>query len=139
MQDYDSALTHALRAHEICAKTNDKSLTNVTAIVLRCKKQRWEHSEVLRVKQAQDLESTLLGLLARDTEEMLTDARGDEFERGIIREESEKKVQLMKEVFERSRGAGDKRRVVPEWVIDDISFDVMVDPVIVSFLFPYHY
>lgn len=131
--DYDAALTHGLRAHEICAKTNDKSLTQVTAIVLRCKKERWDHNEMLRIKQAQELETMLLGLMARDTEEMLTDAGDDEFEKGIIREENEQRAAQMKEVFDRARAQGDKKRVVPEWVIDDISFGIMVDPVIVSF------
>jgi len=35
-------------------------------------------------------------------------------------------------VFERARPKAERRRQVPDWAIDDISFCVMVDPVIVS-------
>lgn len=131
-KDFDSALTHALRAHEICAKTNDKSLTPVTAIVLRCKKERWEHLEKIRSKEAQALERTVLCLLNKDADEMLADPNVGDFERGLIREENEQRIEQLKGVFERARVQSERRREVPEWVIDDISFGIMVDPVIVS-------
>jgi hypothetical protein len=41
----------------------------------------------------------------------------------------------MRDVFEKARPKEEKRRQVPDWAIDDISFCVMVDPVIVSFCF----
>jgi STIP1 family protein 1 len=37
----------------------------------------------------------------------------------------------LRDVFERARAESDKRREVPEWAIDDISFGIMVDPVVV--------
>ncbi|KHN98982.1 Tetratricopeptide-like helical [Metarhizium album ARSEF 1941] len=128
-KDYESALVHALRAHEICSKTNDKSLTQITATVLRCKKERWEHRERLRPKEAHVLEATVLDLLAKDADEMLADPSIGEFEKGLIREDNEQRMQQVRSVFERARTQPDRKREVPEWVIDDISFGIMVDPV----------
>ncbi|OIW28303.1 U-box-domain-containing protein [Coniochaeta ligniaria NRRL 30616] len=39
-------------------------------------------------------------------------------------------MENMRAVFEKARSAEDRRRTVPGWAIDDISFEVMVDPVI---------
>ncbi|OAA48466.1 Tetratricopeptide-like helical [Metarhizium rileyi] len=128
--DYESALTHALRAHQICAKTNDKSLSQITATVLKCKMERWRHREKLRSKEAQTLERTVLDLLAKDADEMVADPSVDEYEKNLIREENEQRVQQLKSVFERARAHADRRREVPDWVVDDISFGIMVDPVV---------
>jgi STIP1 family protein 1 len=130
--DYDSALPHALKAHEICAKTNDKSLTQVTALVLKCKKERWEVKEKRRSKEAQGLERYLADLLSKDTETMLADPDVGESEKTAIREEGEQRLAQMRSTFERAREQSDRRREVPDWIIDDISFSIMVDPVIVS-------
>lgn len=43
-----------------------------------------------------------------------------------------RKSTLLSEVFERGRAESDRKRQVPEWAVDDISFCVMVDPVMVS-------
>ncbi|KJZ79953.1 hypothetical protein HIM_00667 [Hirsutella minnesotensis 3608] len=128
--DYDSALDSARRAHEICAATNDKSLAAVTAVVLRCKKERWEDREKKRRREAQDLELELLELLDLRRDEMIADAAEDETEKDIIREESAQKSAQLRHLFERARAQSEQRREVPEWTIDDISFGVMIDPVI---------
>jgi hypothetical protein len=49
-----------------------------------------------------------------------------------VEEEWRGKIERMREVFERARPKEERRRQVPDWAIDDISFCVMVDPVIVS-------
>ncbi|KAK2597393.1 hypothetical protein QQS21_006017 [Conoideocrella luteorostrata] len=128
--DYEESLSHAIQAHQICSTTNDKSLTAVTAMVLKCKKEQWDHKEKLRLRETKDLESDVLRLLTKDRDEMLAGAEGDEFEMGAIREESERKMGSLRDVFERARVQSEKRREMPEWLIDDISFGVMVDPVI---------
>ncbi|KAM4060497.1 u-box domain-containing protein [Hirsutella rhossiliensis] len=127
--DYDTALDNARRAHELCAATNDRSLAAVTAVVLRCKKERWEDRERKRGREAQDLERELLELLDKHRDEALADEE-DEAEAGLIRDESAQKASRLRDVFERARAQSDQRRQVPEWAIDDISFAIMVDPVI---------
>lgn len=135
MRDFDAALRSALAAHKLCAATNDRSLAAVTNLVLRCKKERWDDRERKRLREARDLEREVLDLLARDRDDALATANDDDIERREIAEESDAKMQRLKDIFERARAHDDRRREVPEWAIDDISFGFMVDPVIVSFDF----
>ena len=130
--DYDAALESALKAHSLCVSTDDvKSLPAVTNIVLQVKKARWEDKEKRRVREAKDLEREVLEMLGRERDEMLMSCE-DEVERNVITEESEQKISRMADIFERARAASEKRREVPDWAIDDISFGIMVDPVVVS-------
>ncbi|RDA95052.1 hypothetical protein CP533_2179 [Ophiocordyceps camponoti-saundersi (nom. inval.)] len=129
LADHDAALDNARRAHELCLASGDRSLATVTAIVLRCKRDRWEHRERHRHRSAGELELELAELLRLQTKELL-DAEPDEVEKASIRDEGQHKVDLLHDVFERSRSRSEQRCPVPEWAIDDISFGVMIDPVI---------
>lgn len=130
---YDDAVEHALTAHRLCAAALDKSLTTITAHVLRCKKERWDDREKRRVREDADLELEVLGLLEK---ERLAAAKEvgdlDEGSRREIEDEWRAKIERMRDVFEKARPTKQKRREVPDWAIDDISFCVMVDPVVVS-------
>ncbi|KAK5988115.1 E3 ubiquitin-protein ligase CHIP [Cladobotryum mycophilum] len=128
--DFDNAVTHALEAHTLCAATNDKSLAAVTALVLKCKKDRWDHLEKKRRRENQDLEREVLDLLRRDRDETLMAVGDDDFEKKTVREEAEGKMNMIAKMFEQTRAQSEKRREVPEWAIDDITFGFMVDPVI---------
>lgn len=136
---HGAALQHALTAHAHCASKNDKSLGAVTAVVLRCKKEGWEHKEKLRAREAQALEREVLALLARDSSHSVDAAleNGSALEADDVREEAKRKKDQIRDIFERARADAERKREVPEWAIDDISFGVMVDPVIVGF-FPFH-
>jgi STIP1 family protein 1 len=48
------------------------------------------------------------------------------------------KIEELRRTFEQAGLMGEegKRRKVPDWCIDDITFSVMLDPVVVSFPFP---
>ncbi|POR30975.1 E3 ubiquitin-protein ligase CHIP [Tolypocladium paradoxum] len=127
--DYDAALYNARNAHSLCVLANDKSLAAVTAMVLRCKRDRWADLERKRKRQGQDLEQELLELLGRRRDELLA-AETNDIERNSIQDETVYKMMLLQQVFERGRTQSEQLRHVPEWAIDDISFSVMVDPVI---------
>ncbi|KAK7403089.1 hypothetical protein QQX98_011154 [Neonectria punicea] len=129
LRDFDAALASALVAHGLCAASNDKSLAAVTALVLRCKKDRWDERERRRLRETRDLEREVLALLDADKAASLADSM-DDVERGEIEDEADAKAARMKLVFERARENSEKRREVPEWAIDDISFGIMVDPVV---------
>lgn len=131
LRDFDAALASALRAHALCAATNDKSLAAVTALVLKCKKDRWDERERRRVRETRQLETEVLGLLESDKHTAMADAM-DEMEQKEIEEESDAKASRLKTIFERAREDFERRREVPEWAIDDISFGIMVDPVTAS-------
>ena len=134
LRAFDDALRHALRAHALCVRAADKSLETITAHVLRCRKERWDDLERRRVRETGALEGEVLGLLEREREAALAEVgEGDGAAgREEVEEEWRGKMERMREVFERARPKEEKRRKVPDWAIDDISFCVMVDPVIVS-------
>ena len=129
--DYESALQSALSAHRLCAETNDRSLPNVTTQVLTCKQRRWEEREKRRVREGQDLERETIELMERERAEALQSCETD-IDRKIIREEWDHKIEQLRSTFERARPEAEKKREVPDWTIDDISFCIMIDPVIVS-------
>lgn len=129
--DHDGALTSALAAHAICAETNDRSLPAVTGMVLKAKKERWEEKEKRRTREDKVLEEEVIDGLRRELDRELEGVEG-EVARQEVGEEWEGKMRRVREVFERARSEGEKRREVPDWAIDDISFGIMVDPVVVS-------
>jgi STIP1 family protein 1 len=135
LRAHDDALRHALRAHALCVKAADKSLGTITAHVLKCKKERWDEMEKRRVRATAELEAEVLELMARERAQAVREqAEDDEGGRREVDEEWRDKMARLQEVFERARPEAEKRREVPDWAIDDISFCVMVDPVIVSSL-----
>lgn len=130
--DGDAACEHAQRAYDSCrAHNEDKSLNMTMSHLLQCRTERWQRREKARRREAQDLEREVLEMMGRDTERELEGVE-DEMEKSFVREEADKKVQAMKDIFERARKDDDRQREVPEWLIDDISFNVITDPVIVS-------
>jgi tetratricopeptide (TPR) repeat protein len=133
LHNYNDALDHAKRAHELCIPTNDKSLSSVTAQVLKCKKERWEDMDRRRRRESSELESEVVAMMERERDEALLEIQ-DDAEKKEVEAEWERKMAHMKSVFENARSADDRRRTVPDWAIDDISFQVMVDPVVVSFV-----
>jgi STIP1 family protein 1 len=135
LHDFDDALKHAKVAHELCISSGDNSLTFTTTQVLRCKKDRWEHMERLRVHEGTELESEVLAMMERERDVVLQEPNGEVY-RKDIEQEWERRISQMHQVFEKARTAGGKRRDVPDWAIDDISFGIMVDPVIVGSLSP---
>jgi STIP1 family protein 1 len=127
--DFDGAVAAGLRAHARCVATGDRSLPAVTTQVLRCKKERWAHKEKVRRREARYLEEETLDLTARAKARALDEAE-TAAEREELEAEWDRKLDELRRVFERSRDKADQRREVPDWVIDDISFGIMVDPVI---------
>lgn len=132
LHDYDASLESALKAHKLCAATNDRSLAAVTSLVLRCKKERWDDRERKRMRETKDLEREVLELLNKDKDAMLAET-DDGMEKQEIEEENEAKIARMKDIFEKARADSEKKREVPDWAIDEISFGFLVDPVVVSF------
>jgi STIP1 homology and U-box containing protein 1 len=132
LEAYEEALQHALTAHKLCVKTNDKSMAAVTSQVLRCKKDRWADQDKRRRRETSSLELEVATMMEQERDAALEDEGLRDSERREIREEWERKMEILRGVFEKSRAAHEQRRKVPDWAIDDISFGIMHDPVIVS-------
>ncbi|KAI1759772.1 U-box-domain-containing protein [Hypoxylon sp. FL1150] len=127
--DCKEALANALTGHRLCVESSDKSLSLVTAHVLRCKKAIWEQSERNRYRETAELEYQLFSLMCQQRVAARNLCTSD-FERDLVTEDYDKRIALLRSTFEKARAAHEKKRVVPEWAIDEISFAVMVDPVV---------
>lgn len=130
LHDVEGALKNALLAYRLGSESSDKSLAHLTSQVLRCKKERWDEMEKKRLREGQELENQLIWLMQREQSENAALCTSD-IERAEVMEESEKNMNLLRSTFEAARSASEKRREVPDWVIDDISFGIMIDPVMV--------
>lgn len=138
--NYEEALECAQKAYKMCVDSNDKSLSAALALVRMCKSKRWDELDRRRRREHADLEGEVLALLERERDAAVGPKDGDAGtaqEGGddtAIRAEWETKLEAMRDVFEKARAAESKRRKVPDWAIDDISFEFMHDPVVVSII-----
>lgn len=136
------ALESAKKAYELCMEEvaiggkGASSLGAITELVHKCRKEDWEGRERQRIRN----EDSLLGELVRDLEdkrnkevERLSKEGAGEVQTSEAYQEYEAKIESLRGVFEKAGMA--KRRRVPDWCIDDISFAVMMDPVVVCLLF----
>lgn len=131
LRDFDVALDNATRAYVIAADIEDKSLSSFTQLVLRCKKERWDDRERARLRQASELEAEVMALLARERDQALADCGDDgDGERADVQAEWDARLATMRSTFQLARGEQGRRRKVPDWAIDDITFGIMVDPVV---------
>ncbi|RDL33743.1 uncharacterized protein BP5553_08111 [Venustampulla echinocandica] len=140
LHDSEFALDSAKKAHELCVKEvliggkGAGSLNVITELVLKCKKENWERKEKERLMARGGLLADLVGLLERERDQKQEVVHGDTSQE-LIREisnEYAEKIEELRHTFEAANGAHDegRRRKVPDWVVDDITFSVMVDPVV---------
>jgi STIP1 family protein 1 len=139
----EEALESAKMAHKLCIDEvvsggkGGSSIGPITELVLRCKKERWEVREEERIRRRGGLLRELIRGLERDREAHISVLRGegaldDEIE-GVNRK-YQGKIEEVKRTFELAGTMGEqgKRRKVPDWCLDDITFSVMLDPVVVG-------
>lgn len=131
LKDYDNALEMAKKAYELFSTSEDgmKSLPLAINLVLRCKKERWEDMERRRTRERSSLEKELVAMMENERNVAIS-LTMDESETEDIKKEWDAKINTLKATFNLAAGEAAKRRNVPDWVIDDISFGIMVDPVI---------
>jgi STIP1 family protein 1 len=153
--DLDAAYDHSRMAYELCSgvrmvptgtgdgkmkmvvgekgsveKGWEKSMGVVGALVLRCKKELWEKRESARLATRQGLLPQLHTLLSRERDAELSKS-DNEADKEDIRRSYKAKQEELEKVWESSAaGEEDRRRTVPDWAIDDITFAVMQDPVV---------
>jgi len=137
----NEALNSALTAYDEALKAGSSSAGNISALVLRAKKEKWDRAETERVARRSELLAELEEDLEsrRDAETRNVEERvktgelgpsdADE-ERKYIEESWGRKIDDLRSAFAISDPANLARRDVPDWLIDDISFSVMHDPVV---------
>lgn len=147
----DEALKHADMAYDLCSGRNTgtvdqgwlRSLSNVTALVLRCRKERWERKENERIKVQNTLLEEVCSLIKGKKEEqvaIIAAHNGSKKDMGEVEAKWAGKEQELRRMWDIAADAESKRREdiagktreVPDWLIDNITFQVMHDPMMVS-------
>ncbi|CAK7566083.1 MAG: hypothetical protein SEPTF4163_004017 [Sporothrix epigloea] len=131
LRDFENAVEHCRRAHALCVASDDRSLTQITNHMLECKRARWAEKERQRTRELVPLEAEVISLLEKDKETAVA-AEEDEYGRSAVAAEYDAKLKQLGEMFTLARRASAEtaRRIVPEWAVDDITFGIMVDPVV---------
>lgn len=132
LNDPDHAVENATRAYSLGLEGGEhRSLPSLRGLVLKCKKMRWDLQETIRCNQTSQLQAELEGLLMTEKAKALAMC-GANVSYMTTAESWEGKIQQLRDTFQRASSANEKERSSPpEWAIDDISFEVMIDPVTV--------
>ena len=136
----NEALSSALRAYEICLHTGDSSAGPIVNLILRAKKEKWEAKEKERIRRRSDLLDELEKGLKRMGEYECNNIKDTLHKGQITQSEAEEqeaevaattksKIEEVQNSFAISDPKHLQRREVPDWLIDNITFSVMYDPV----------
>ncbi|KAH8804934.1 hypothetical protein F5884DRAFT_431352 [Xylogone sp. PMI_703] len=139
--EMEAAVESSLRAHKECLREmreggrGGSSLGSITELVLRCKKDRWDQLEKWRLaRQSGVVGEAVRGLELRRDEKIqeVISQGGNDVESTVleIRKEYDVMIEDLRKAFEQAGVEGARKRTVPDWCIDDITFAIMVDPVV---------
>ncbi|KAJ5968938.1 hypothetical protein PENPOL_c003G08154 [Penicillium polonicum] len=135
-------------AHDVASDAYQQSLAaknaqteNLSRTVLRAKQQLWAARETSRVRELNETLGSVEALVEADVTRALAELQG-RLERGEIgeigfgedrkalQEDAETKVRNLREAFRVASKGDIQERVVPDYLIDGITFEIMHDPVI---------
>ncbi|OQE27930.1 hypothetical protein PENFLA_c005G07649 [Penicillium flavigenum] len=135
-------------AHDVASDAYQQSLAvksaqseNLSRTVLRAKQQIWAARETARVRELNETLGSVEALVEADVTRALAELQG-RLERGEIgeigfgedqkalREDADAKVRNLREAFRVASKGEVQERVVPDYLVDGITFEIMHDPVI---------
>lgn len=126
------ALEAGKKAYDLAANSRDhaweRSLGNIVSWVLKCKKAVWEKREAARLREREPLKLEVLELMQKECEREVEAV--EEADKEDVRKMWQEKMERVGKVWEKAEGVETQRREVPEYMIDDITFAIMHDPVI---------
>lgn len=139
----NEALSSALMAYELCTKSSQQTnnAATISALVLRCKKAKWDIRERERIRRRADLLADLEAKLEAEYKKEVFDIeeRIASGETGTIegqehkaekKDEWDKKVADLRTAFALSDPQNLQKREVPDYLVDGITFEIMHDPVV---------
>jgi hypothetical protein len=133
----NEALTSSLQAYELAISQRSPSVSSIAATCLEAKKKRWELQEDRRRKRECHLLKHMSELIEHESEReldlllLVQNPSGDWDRIEEIRNAAREQVKTLEDVFGKAEAERCGRREVPDYLIDNISFSVMLDPVIV--------
>ncbi|KAF2746266.1 U-box-domain-containing protein [Sporormia fimetaria CBS 119925] len=139
----NEALSSALTAYDLCttSPTQTKDAATISALVLKCKKAKWDIRERERIRRRGDLlaeleqhledahKRELFSIDERIASSEIGKVEGTE-EKQELKQEYEKKIQELRTAFAISDPENMQKREVPDYLIDGITFEIMHDPVV---------
>lgn len=131
----------AIEAYHDSLSVKSPQTENLSKLVLRAKQQIWALKETRRLREMNDTLATVEGLIEAEMQRSLDDLRrqldgGEIGEIGYVEDEkalrrdAEKNIQNTREAFQAASKGEIAERVVPDYLVDGISFEIMHDPVI---------
>ena len=136
----NEALSSALMAYELCSSSAQQTsnAATISALVLKCKKAKWDIRERERIRRRNDLLADLEIKLEEQYKKDVFDidekvANG---EMGMVEAQEEKadrkvewenKVNDLRTAFALSDPEHLQKREVPDYLVDGITFELMVD------------
>ncbi|KAJ5599311.1 hypothetical protein N7450_000378 [Penicillium hetheringtonii] len=130
----------AIDAYQLSLSSKNAQTENLSRTVLRAKQQIWAAKETSRLREMNETLKGIETLIEADLDRSITELRkqvdaGELGEIGFgedqkaLRKDSEKKIQDVREAFRIASNGEVKERIVPDYLIDGITFEVMHDPV----------
>lgn len=136
------------RAYELSLAQHSKSSPHISEAILQLRKMKWEQDERQRLRDAQPLLAELIDLLEekkaasaaefakqRDDGSLSPEEYKDEI--SFLDSDTQRKIKELKATFDHAAnvsssetGAPLNPKPVPEYLLDPISFNLFVDPVI---------
>ncbi|KAF2475701.1 U-box-domain-containing protein [Lindgomyces ingoldianus] len=139
----NEALSSALMAYELCTRSAQQTsnAATISALVLKCKKAKWDIRERDRIRRRHDLLADLEVKLEDAYKKEIFEidekvAKGDmgtvesQEEKSEIKQDWEKKVGDLRTAFALSDPEHLQKREVPDYLVDGITFEIMHDPVV---------
>jgi len=130
----NDALTSSLRAYELALAQGSHSAQMIANTCLEAKKLRWESLERQRILHESSLLKETCDLISaeawREAERIRAEkgAAAEEDAKQVL-EEAEQKRRNLEEIFGKAEAEKLQKREVPDWLIDNITFSIMLDPV----------
>jgi STIP1 family protein 1 len=126
----DESFKASYQAYKLAISLRSPSIPQIATTCLEAKKKRWELAETERIKRESLLLRETCAMIERDAVERARRVGGAQGEE--IEEEARRRCRNLEEVFGKAEAEMLRKRMVPDWLIDNITFGVMWDPVLVS-------
>lgn len=141
MRHVQEAHQEGLRAYCMCIDTKDSSSEVVSQFVLRAKQAVWEVKEKERLRDLNSTLGSVEGLLEERLDADLKEAESRYLRKEIgemgwgeevaeLRRDFETQRREVRSAFAHAEKPDTQERIVPDWMVDPITFEVMHDPVI---------